>query len=55
MQVELTEEQAEALRSTLDQALGDLSSEIAATDNAGYRSALQSRRDSLRAVRSQLA
>ncbi len=54
MQLTLTESQAAELRDLLDGALGDMSSEIADTDNAGYRVGLKERRDALRAVRDQL-
>ena len=39
------------LRDLLDSALGDLSHEIADTDNAGYRALLKRRRERLREVR----
>ncbi len=50
----LSEELADELRETLRSALGDLSAEIADTDNASYRAGLQSRRDRLVAIQSQL-
>ncbi len=37
MDIQLTEDQAGALRSLLDEALGDMSAEIADTDNPGFR------------------
>jgi hypothetical protein len=54
MIVELSEPLAEELRDTLGQVLGDMSSEIADTDNPAYRRTLESRRQLLRAVLSQL-
>ena len=50
MHIELTEEQVSDLRDLLRAALGDLSSEIAATDNAAYREGLRARRASLEGV-----
>jgi len=54
--MELTMSDAEAveLRDLLDGSLGDLSSEIADTDNPSYRLALKERRVRLQAVRAQL-
>ena len=54
MKLELTEEQASDLVHLLQGALGDLSSEIAATDNPAYREGLRSRRASLEAALAQL-
>jgi hypothetical protein len=54
MQIELTDEQASDLAELLRGALGDLSSEIAATDNAAYRQGLRSKGASLEAVLAQL-
>ena len=54
MELTLTDEEATELRDLLDGSLGDLSSEIADTDNPGYRLALKERRMRLRAVRAQL-
>lgn len=54
MHIELTDGQAEVLRDLLRGALADLSSEIAATDNAGYREGLRTRRQSLETVLAQL-
>ena len=54
MIVELSEPLAEELRATLGEVLGDMSSEIADTDNPGYRRTLESRRELLRAIISQL-
>ena len=50
MKIELTEAQAADLVELLQGALGDLSSEIAATDNAAYREGLRNRRASLEGV-----
>lgn len=55
MELTLTEDEATALRDLLDGSLGDLSSEIADTDNPGYRVGLKTRRVHLQAVRAQLA
>jgi len=54
MELTLTEEEATALRDLLDGSLGDLSSEIADTDNPGYRVGLKTRRLHLQAVRARL-
>ena len=50
MHIELTDEQVSDLGDLLRGALGDLSSEIAATDNAAYREGLRARRASLEGV-----
>lgn len=50
MLIELTEAQCAELQSLLENALGDLSSEIAGTDNAEYREGLRQRRDVLESV-----
>ena len=55
MELTLTEPEATELRDLLDGSLGDLSSEIADTDNPSYRLALKERRDCLRAVRDKLS
>ncbi len=52
--ITLTAEQATELRSVLDQVLGDMSTEIADTDNARFRSALRLRRDLIREIREAL-
>lgn len=54
MKIGLTEEQVTDLRDLLTGALGDLSSEIAATDNPTYRDGLRGRRLSLEGVLTQL-
>jgi hypothetical protein len=54
MQIELTEEQATDLAELLRGALGELSAEIAATDNAAYRGGLRARRTSLEGVLAKL-
>ena len=50
MKIELTDEQVTDLGDLLQGALGDLSSEIAATDNPVYREGLRARRASLEGV-----
>jgi len=54
MELTLTDEEATELRDLLDGSLGDLSSEIADTDNPSYRLALKERRTRLQAVRARL-
>ena len=54
MILNLTESVAEELRDTLGEVLGDMSSEIAGTDNPNYRAKLEVRRERLREIRSQL-
>ena len=54
MELTLTGPEATELRDLLDGSLGDLSSEIADTDNPGYRLMLKERRTRLQAVRAQL-
>jgi len=54
MQLTVTEREGTELRNLLDGSLGDLSSEIAGTDNPGYRLILKERRTRLQAVRAQL-
>ena len=54
MELTMTEAEATELRDLLDGSLGDLSSEIADTDNPSYRLALKERRTRLQAVRAQL-
>jgi hypothetical protein len=50
MLIELTEEQCAELQRLLESSLGDLSSEIAGTDNAEYREGLRQRRSVLESV-----
>jgi hypothetical protein len=54
MELTLTDAETNELRDLLDGSLGDLSSEIADTDNPSYRLALKERRTRLQAVRAQL-
>ena len=54
MQLTLSEPEANDLRDLLTGSLGDLSSEIADTDNPSYRLALKERRAHLLAVRDRL-
>jgi len=54
MKIELTDEQASDLGDFLRGALGELRSEIAATDNAASRDGLRARRASLEGVLAQL-
>jgi hypothetical protein len=53
-EIRLTDDQAAELESMLSEVLGDLSSEIAGTENPSYRHALNRRRDLLREVRALL-
>jgi hypothetical protein len=48
--IELSAEERDDLAELLAGALGDMSSEIADTDNPSYRAELMARRDRLRAV-----
>jgi hypothetical protein len=54
MQLDLNEEERASLARTLSEALSDLSSEIADTDNAEYRRGLQAHRDTLLAISGRL-
>ena len=54
MLIELTEVQCAELQALLENALGQLSSEIADTDFPDYRESLRSRRDVLESVLYQL-
>lgn len=54
MELVVDEERAAVLRLVLDEALHDLTSEIADTDNARYREALRHRRQLVEEVRAQL-
>lgn len=51
----LTDAQAKELQLLLTQALGDLSSEIAATDNPDFRRTLRERRQELLRIGSRLS
>lgn len=50
MLIELTEAQCAELQRLLESSLGDLSTEIAGTDNAEYREGLRQRRTVLESV-----
>jgi hypothetical protein len=50
MHIDLTDIQVQELRDLLCGSLSDLSSEIAGTDNAGYREGLRTRRACLESV-----
>jgi len=54
MLIELTEGQCSELQRLLENSLGDLSTEIAGTDNAEYREGLRERRSILESVLYQL-
>jgi hypothetical protein len=54
MILELSEPLAVELRDTLREVLGDMSSEIADTDNPAYRRVLESRRKRLSTIHTQL-
>ncbi len=54
MLIELSEEQSGELQRLLEGSLGDLSAEIAGTDNAEYRQGLRQRRSVLESVLFQL-
>ena len=54
MMVELSDELSEELRDTLANVISDMSSEIADTDNPGFRRVLEARRERLHAILSQL-
>ena len=54
MLIEVSEEQGAELHRLLESSLGDLSSEIAGTDNAEYREGLRQRRTVLESVLSLL-
>jgi hypothetical protein len=54
MELTLDDEQAEELHRLLTQALGDLSSEIADTDNPVFKRTLRERRQQLHAIGVQL-
>jgi hypothetical protein len=54
MHLDMTPDQASEMEQLLSTTLGDMSHEIAATDNAHYRALLVERRNSLRAVADEL-
>jgi len=54
MILDLSQSQAEELRSCLEGVIGDMSGEIADTDNPGYRRKLEARREALKSIQSQL-
>ncbi len=54
MEVTLDDEQVAELRSVLDEVLGELSTEIAGTDNHAYRVTLRQRRENLQQIKAQL-
>lgn len=54
VQLDLDDAEAETLRVMLDDALRDMSHEIADTDNASFRGELRSRRELLQRVRVKL-
>jgi hypothetical protein len=54
MNLEIGREQAEDLDGLLGVSIGELSHEIAATDNPGYRAQLVARRDRLTVFKGQL-
>ena len=54
MQLDLTDDEAVALRELLDQHLSSMHSEISHTDNPEFRAQLNSRRDVLRGLRARL-
>jgi len=55
MTLELSDELQVELRATLGEVITEMSSEIADTDNASYRRALEARRERLRAIAGSLA
>jgi hypothetical protein len=54
VQLELNDEETAALRRLFEEALRELSGEIADTDNAAYRHGLNQYRDTLRTIQSKL-
>lgn len=54
MNLDIADDDAEELRTVLDGILGDLSHEIADTDNAEYRAKLRQRRERIQRVREAL-
>jgi hypothetical protein len=55
MDIRLSDEESQVLREALDGVLREMSSEIAATDNASFRATIEHRRQVLRAVAGHLA
>lgn len=54
MELHLNDEQARELHRLLTEALGDLSSEIADTDNPAFQRTLRDRREQLESIQRQL-
>jgi len=55
MEVQLSDDEVRELSLLLDGALGELSEEIAGTDNARYRATLRDRRQHLVTIRQKLS
>lgn len=55
MILELSDPLAEELKATIEQVVSDMSSEIADTDNPGFRRDLEARRQRLRSIQALLA
>lgn len=55
MDISLTDDEAGELKELLEQTLGDLSPEIADTDNVDYRRMLRNRRELLESVYKRLS
>lgn len=53
--IEITDEQQEILSDILKSALGDMSYEIADTNNSEYKDKLKQRRDALKALAEEIA
>lgn len=53
--LDLTDVEAEVLESVLEGVIGEMSSEIADTENPSFRTQLNQRRDALREVRRKLS
>ena len=54
MELDLSDEEAAALRELLDSHLSDMYAEISHTDNPGFRSQLRTHRELIREVRAKL-
>ena len=54
MQLDLSDEEADALRTLLDRHVGDMYAEISHTDNPSFRAQLRDERALLQAVRAKL-